>query len=88
MQPTFDNKNFSEQLRVRRAVLNIDMGKAAEQIGVSKATLSRLENGHIPELLNYAKACTWLDVGMNYFILPGKKTKKTRRKPSDQQLGA
>lgn len=88
MKLIFDRENFSKELRVKRAVLNISMGDAAGQIGVSKATLSRLENGHTPEITTYAMACTWLDVGMSFFILPEKKTKKTKRKPSDQQLGA
>ena len=34
----------------------------AEKIGVSPATLSRIENGHLPDLNNFKKLCQWLEV--------------------------
>lgn len=33
---------------------------AAAEIGVSSATLSRIENGHVPDLDTFAKICAWL----------------------------
>ena len=33
---------------------------AAAEIGVSSATLSRIENGHVPDLGTFAKICKWL----------------------------
>lgn len=33
---------------------------AAKEIGVSPATLSRVENGHVPDLATFAKICKWL----------------------------
>lgn len=35
---------------------------AAEEIGISPATLSRIENGHMPDLETFAKVCDWLNV--------------------------
>lgn len=35
--------------------------EAAREVGVSPATLSRVENGHIPDLETYRKICIWLD---------------------------
>ena len=32
----------------------------AKEIGVSPSTLSRVENGHLPDLENYWKICRWL----------------------------
>ncbi|MBL4807700.1 MAG: helix-turn-helix transcriptional regulator [Rhodobacteraceae bacterium] len=32
----------------------------AKEIGVSPATLSRIENGHVPDLGTFAKICAWL----------------------------
>jgi transcriptional regulator with XRE-family HTH domain len=32
----------------------------AKEIGVSPSTLSRVENGHLPDLENYRKICRWL----------------------------
>jgi transcriptional regulator with XRE-family HTH domain len=33
---------------------------AAKEIGISHATLSRIERGHLPDLENYRKICLWL----------------------------
>jgi len=33
---------------------------AAIDAGVSPATFSRVENGHVPDLKTFAKLCTWL----------------------------
>ena len=37
---------------------------AAQEIGISPATLSRVENGHLPDLENFQKICRWLGVEM------------------------
>lgn len=34
----------------------------AKEIGVSPSTLSRVENGRLPDLENYRKICAWLGV--------------------------
>ena len=34
----------------------------AKEIGVSPSTLSRIENGHLPDLEDYRKICRWLGV--------------------------
>ena len=34
----------------------------AAEIGVSPATLSRVEQGHLPDLANFTKICGWLKV--------------------------
>ena len=35
---------------------------AAKEIGISPATLSRVEHGHMPDLVNYRKICVWLGI--------------------------
>ena len=35
---------------------------AAAKIGISPATLSRVENGQLPDLENFGKICRWLKV--------------------------
>ena len=35
---------------------------AAAEVGVSPATLSRVEQGHLPDLGNFTKICRWLDM--------------------------
>lgn len=34
----------------------------AREIGLSPATLSRVENGQMPDLANFTKICRWLEV--------------------------
>lgn len=34
----------------------------ARAIGLSPATLSRVENGQLPDLANFTKLCVWLEV--------------------------
>lgn len=41
---------------------------AAADIEVSPATLSRVENGHLPDLATFAKICRWLDVDPARFL--------------------
>ena len=41
---------------------------AAQEIGISPATLSRVENGHLPDLENFQKICRWLGVEMSSVI--------------------
>lgn len=40
----------------------------AADIEVSPATLSRVENGHLPDLATFAKICRWLDVNPARFL--------------------
>lgn len=35
---------------------------AAKEIGISAATLSRIENGHLPDLETLQKVCRWLNI--------------------------
>ena len=41
---------------------------AAEEVGISSATLSRVENGHMPDLETFAKICKWLDKDPRDFL--------------------
>ena len=51
-----------EQLaqRVKEHRAGIGIRATAKEIGVSPATLSRIENGRIPDLDTYGKICGWL----------------------------
>lgn len=42
----------------RRGTLGVRA--AAKEIGISPATLSRIENGHVPDLATFAAICRWL----------------------------
>src|SRR5580693_2504550 len=41
---------------------------AAADVGISSATLSRVENGHMPDLATFAKICKWLDKDPREFL--------------------
>jgi transcriptional regulator with XRE-family HTH domain len=41
----------------------------AAEIGISHSTLSRVEQGHLPDLENYQKICTWL--GLEVAVVTG-----------------
>jgi len=51
---------FGQRLVERRGLNGVRA--AAEEIGVSAATLSRVERGNMPDLETFAKLCKWLDV--------------------------
>lgn len=41
---------------------------AAADAGVSSATLSRVENGNVPDLATFAKICRWLEIDPAEFL--------------------
>jgi transcriptional regulator with XRE-family HTH domain len=56
----FNVDSFSSRLLMKRVVKKrISMREAAEQIGISAATLSRLENKNIPDVYTYYACCKW-----------------------------
>lgn len=70
MKVTFDAEKFSKAIKTYRIIeLDIDMRAAAKKLGISAATLSRMENQGMPDLITYARVCRWLGVGMDKFII-------------------
>ena|SRR2546425_6401724 len=57
--------------------------EAAREIGISAATLMRVESGRIPDVDTFGKICTWLKVdpkpflGMAESVTPGSPTPHT-----------
>ncbi|HZD52428.1 MAG TPA: helix-turn-helix transcriptional regulator [Woeseiaceae bacterium] len=41
---------------------------AAREIGISPATLSRVENGYLPDLQNFRLICQWLGIDPNRIL--------------------
>lgn len=41
---------------------------AAKEIGISASTLSRVENGYLPDLNNFRLICRWLDIDPNQIL--------------------
>jgi transcriptional regulator with XRE-family HTH domain len=40
----------------------------ATKIGISAATLSRVERGHVPDIETFRRICAWLEVDPNEFL--------------------
>ncbi|NTJ08705.1 helix-turn-helix domain-containing protein [Rhizobium lusitanum] len=55
---SLDIEKFGEMVAKRRGTLGVRA--AAKEIGVSPATLSRIENGNVPDLMTFAAICKWL----------------------------
>ncbi len=51
-------KKLAERVRNKRG--GDGVRKAAKEVTISSATLSRIENGKIPDLETFAKICRWL----------------------------
>ncbi len=48
----------------------------AAEVGVSAATLSRVENAHMPDLETFAKICLWLDRDPREFLGLGERAQQ------------
>lgn len=49
---------LANKIAARRA--GIGIREAAREVGVSPATLSRVENGKVPDLETFSRICRWL----------------------------
>lgn len=59
----FDTQEFKKDLNTKRVFENkLSMDEVAKQIGISKATYSRLERGSTPAVETLAKCSVWLDI--------------------------
>ena len=67
MSSYLDLNLFIAQLKTKRESVNLR--QAAKQIGdISAATLSRIENGKMPDIENFLRICDWLEVSPHSFI--------------------
>lgn len=46
---------------------NMGVRAAAKEIGISPSTLSRIENGHVPDVATLEKVCAWLEEDVSKF---------------------
>jgi len=65
-------ENKISTLKMKVIDLDIDLRDAAKQSKIGVATLSRMENGGVPEIDTFIKACNWLKVSVCEFIKPKK----------------
>lgn len=65
-------------LREKRGARGIR--EVSAEIGISYATLSRVENGKVPDLGTFSKICKWLELDPGEILDCGIKTKPTQTK--------
>jgi len=58
--PKLTLQTLGRKLAEKRGAVGIR--EAAKEIGVSPATLSRVERGHMPDLETFGKICRWLNI--------------------------
>lgn len=57
-----DSVDLSDRVRAKRRSKNLSIREAAEQIGVSAPTISRVERGHLPERESLLRLARWAGV--------------------------
>ncbi|MGK7346056.1 MAG: helix-turn-helix domain-containing protein [Candidatus Nitrospinota bacterium M3_3B_026] len=70
-------ENLGRKLEAKRASLGVRA--AAKEIGISPATLSRVERGHMPDLATFKKICMWLNIDPGEVLgISGGKTERLK----------
>lgn len=68
MQSKLDSVKFSMAIKEKRG--KIALRDIVKDIGdVSASTLSRVEQGNLPDVLTFIKICDWLQVSVDSFVL-------------------
>jgi len=63
---SIDTGTLSEMIKSKRG--NRGLREVAKEIGdISVSTLSRVENGNLPDIDSYMKICNWLEVSIDFF---------------------
>jgi transcriptional regulator with XRE-family HTH domain len=75
-------EELGEMVVRRRGALGVRA--AAKDIGISPATLSRVENGHVPDLATFAAICRWLGEDPAQFL--GMQPSEDRSAPASVHL--
>lgn len=68
----FNISLFSEDVKSKRLNENKSLRLVAKEAGVSFATLSRIENGKIPDIETFGIICEWLEVNHSKYFNNGK----------------
>lgn len=66
---TFSLSKFSNEVKGFRKHSKLSQEKASQQIDVSEATLSRIENQKLnPDINTFYKCCRWVGKSMDLFF--------------------
>lgn len=79
MSTNLDIKKLSKMLSSKRG--SKGLRTIAEEIGgVSASTLSRIEQGNLPDIDTFLKICNWLEVSPDYFTINDEKGEHPKQK--------
>ena len=86
MSEKMDITKFSELLKIKRGKKGLRA--AAQEIkDVSASTLSRIEQGNVPDLDTFLKICKWLNRDPKEFVISSSKKKETKNSNIHQEIG-
>lgn len=71
---------------VRKRRDQYKLREVAHEIGISTATLMRVEAGRIPDLATFAKICKWLKMDPREFLEIDKTAEKVKSENADSRL--
>lgn len=64
----FNCEVFGNHIRGKRKYNSISLDELAKELGISKATISRVENGKEPSINTALTLAHWYGTGLEYFI--------------------
>ncbi len=66
----YDKESLKKDLRFKRVIeLDLNILDCCKQIGISTATLSRIENGKTPDIITFFSIIKWLDAKPSDYII-------------------
>lgn len=68
MTQHINTEQLKKDLLSMRYSKDQSMDTACKEIGISKPTYSRIENGNTPDALTLLKVCKWLGVNPNIYL--------------------
>ncbi|MBL1232570.1 MAG: helix-turn-helix transcriptional regulator [Flavobacteriales bacterium] len=77
MSSSLDTKKFSEMIKSKRG--STGLRALATEIGISASTLSRVEQGNLPDIDTYLRLCNWLEVSSDFFTLENKNIDSSKK---------
>lgn len=83
----FDAKRFGIHVKALREKRNYGLRKAAEEIGCSASTLSRIERGtNDVDLTTFLAICDWLGFSPSIYIVQPEETAQPKIEPGDPMM--
>lgn len=67
----FNSELLASMIAAKRKWTGLVLRECAKEIGVHPSTLSRIENGVLPDLMTCKKICNWLNLDVDYFFKRG-----------------